>query len=116
MRMNLWILPALLACATLTGSCALFAPPSVPTPPTLPPQRVMPQTALQACQLVGQLPADPTQADLEMGYALRGAEILSCDARRELAVSIFERQNAEQVQWRDQLTRRSWWKRILERN
>jgi len=51
-----------------------------------------------------------------MGYALRGAEILSCDARRELAVSIFERQNAEQVQWRDQLTRRSWWKRILERN
>lgn len=73
----------------------------------------MPQTAKQPCQLVGRLPANPTQADLEMGYALRGAEILSCDARRALAVEIHERQNADQQQWQDQLTPRSWWQKLL---
>lgn len=113
MRPNLLTLTALIACATLTSSCALFAPVSAPVQPIAAPQRQMPQTAKEACQLVGRLPANPTLSDLEIGYALRGAEILSCDARRELAVEIHERQNAEQQQWRDQLTPRSWWQKIL---
>ena len=115
MRTNLSTLIALIACATLTSSCALFAPPSAPARPTLPPQRTMPATALQPCQLVGRLPANPTQADLEMGYALRGAEILSCDARRELAVDVHARQNAEQLQWQDQVTPASWWQKLTGR-
>ncbi|WP_242913475.1 hypothetical protein [Brevundimonas pishanensis] len=50
-----------------------------------------------------------------MGYALRGAEILSCDARRELAVDIHARQNADQLQWQDQLTPQSWWQKLTGR-
>ncbi len=78
----------------------------------MPPQREMPKTAIEPCQLVGRLPDDPSLADLEMGYALRGAEILSCDARRELAVQIHAGQHADQQQWLEKLTPRSWWQKL----
>jgi len=37
-----------------------------------------------------QLPDAPTQADLEVGYAQRGAAIVACDAARRLAVETHE--------------------------
>jgi hypothetical protein len=36
------------------------------------------------------LPAKPTEADLEIGYATRGAQLVACDAARRLAVQIQE--------------------------
>ena len=85
MRATLLTLTVLAACATLISSCATSGQPSAPV---IPPRREMPATAIQPCVLVGRLPASPTMADLEIGYAVRGAEILSCDARRQLAVDV----------------------------
>lgn len=45
----------------------------------------MPPAAEQACALYV-LPEMPTQADLEIGYATRGAQLIACDALRALAV------------------------------
>ncbi len=53
----------------------------------------MPQAARAACALY-RLPAAPTQADLEIGYATRGAEIVACDAARALAVQTHEAEHA----------------------
>ena len=36
------------------------------------------------------LPTAPTQADLEIGYVTRGAQIVACDAARALAVRTHE--------------------------
>ena len=45
----------------------------------------MPAEAARPCSLY-LLPETPMQADLEIGYAMRGAEIVACDAARALAV------------------------------
>jgi hypothetical protein len=45
----------------------------------------MPAEAAKACSLY-LLPQGPTQADLEIGYATRGAQVVACDAARALAV------------------------------
>ena len=45
----------------------------------------MPAEAAKACNLY-LLPQAPTQADLEIGYATRGAQVVACDAARALAV------------------------------
>jgi len=45
----------------------------------------MPAEASRPCSLY-RLPPNPTQADLEVGYASRGAQIVACDAARRLAV------------------------------
>lgn len=74
---------------------------------------MMPTTALQPCQLVGRLPTDPTMADLEIGYALRGAEILSCDARRQLAVDVHQAEHQDQDAWLKSSTPRPLWRRLL---
>jgi hypothetical protein len=76
----------------------------------------MPATAVQPCQLVGRLPADPTQADLEIGYALRGAEILSCDAKRGLAVDVHQAEHIDEDAWLKAITPAlPLWRRILSR-
>jgi hypothetical protein len=36
------------------------------------------------------LPDKPTEADLEIGYATRGAQLVACDAARRLAVQTHE--------------------------
>ncbi|WP_309607139.1 hypothetical protein [Phenylobacterium sp.] len=36
------------------------------------------------------LPTAPTQADLEIGYVTRGAQIVACNAARALAVGTHE--------------------------
>jgi len=80
--------PALLACAILTSSCATTIPRSVAAP------RVdMPQAARESCDLY-LLPQSPTQADLEIGYATRGAQIVACDAARALAVQTHAAEHA----------------------
>ena len=72
-----------IACALMTASCASW-PPS-PGAPRL----TMPAEARRACEL-HRLPERPTQADLEIGYATRGAQIVACDAARRLAVETLD--------------------------
>jgi hypothetical protein len=60
----------------------------------------MPAEAAQACSLY-LLPASPTMADLEVGYLTRGAQIVACDAARDLAVQTHSAEHALE----DQLTR-----------
>jgi hypothetical protein len=53
----------------------------------------MPAEAGRPCSLYV-LSAQPTQADLEIGYATRGAQIVACDAARRLAVQTHEAEHA----------------------
>jgi hypothetical protein len=53
----------------------------------------MPAEASNPCGLY-LLPPTPTQADLEIGYATRGAQILACDAARRLAVETHAAEHA----------------------
>jgi hypothetical protein len=82
------ILTAPLVCGMLTASCAS-------QPPTLPaaPRVEMPAEAAKACSLY-LLPQTPTQADLEIGYATRGAQVVACDAARALAVQTHAAEHA----------------------
>ena len=82
--MRPWILCAPIACALMTSSCAK---PLRPSPAA--PQLEMPGEARRPCEL-HRLPAAPTQADLEIGYAPRGAQIAACDAARRLAVDTHD--------------------------
>jgi hypothetical protein len=86
---------ALLGCAMLTASCAL-RPPRSPAVPRI----EMPAEATRACSLY-RLPENPTNADLEIGYAERGAALAICDAARALAVQTHAAEHALQ----DQLTK-----------
>lgn len=63
------------------------------------PRVEMPAEAVKSCALY-RLPANPKTADLEIGYATRGAEIVACDAARALAVQTHAAEHALQ----DQLT------------
>ncbi|MFL5297676.1 MAG: hypothetical protein ACJ798_14960 [Phenylobacterium sp.] len=45
------------------------------------------------------MPQRPTQADLEIGYATRGAELAACDAARALAVQTHAAEHALQDQF-----------------
>ena len=111
MRTTLSTLTVLAACALLISSCAPLAQPSAPT---VPPRRSMPATAAQPCSLVGRLPAQPVQADLEIGYAVRGAEILACDAKRGLAVDVHQAEHDDIDAWLKSTTPTSpWWRRLL---
>ncbi|MDB5476474.1 MAG: hypothetical protein JWP49_1985 [Phenylobacterium sp.] len=49
----------------------------------------MPAEASRPCSLYV-LPVKPSQADLEIGYATRGAQVVTCDAARRLAVQTHE--------------------------
>lgn len=46
------------------------------------------------------LPAVPASADLEAGYMGRGADIVACDAARQLAVDTLKAERALQDRWR----------------
>lgn len=70
--------------------------------------------ATQPCTLVGRLPAEPAQADLEIGYAVRGAEILACDAKRSLAVDVHQAEHDDQDAWLAAIApARPLWRRLL---
>lgn len=71
----------------------------------------MPSAAEQACPLYV-LPANPTLADLEIGYATRGTQIILCDGKRQLAVATHaaeHRLEAEQLKARERRLR-PWWR------
>jgi hypothetical protein len=53
----------------------------------------MPAEAVRACSLYV-LPAMPSQSDLEIGYATRGAQVVACDAARALAVQTHTAEHA----------------------
>ena len=74
--------PALLACAMLMTACAGR------TLPSAAPRIQMPQAAQTPCALY-RLPVAPTNADLEMGYATRGAQIVASAAARAMVVLLF---------------------------
>jgi hypothetical protein len=48
----------------------------------------MPAAAASPCALYV-LPEHPTEADLDIGYAARGANLVACDAARRLAVQTW---------------------------
>ena len=69
--------------------------------------------AAEACDLY-RLPARPTQADLEVGYATRGAQLVACDGRRELAVQTHQAEHDLERKWaaaREERGR-AWWRRL----
>lgn len=86
---------AWLACAPLMTACA-GRPLALPAAPRVD----MPSAATQPCSLY-QLPQTPTEADLEIGYAMRGAALAACDAARALAVQTHAAEHALQ----DQITK-----------
>lgn len=71
----------------------------------------MPDTARTPC-LVATLPAEPTQFDLELAYVQRGAEIVACDARRDLAVRTHDSEHADEAAWL-KAQRPSLWLRLI---
>ena len=79
---------ALLVFALTTTSCA-SRPRTSPTAPRL----ELPAEARRACDL-HRLPEAATVADLEIGYATRGAQIVACDAARRLAVETLDAEHA----------------------
>jgi len=97
--MRLWTRLALLACAPTIASCAssltLPAAPRIETPPE----------ARRTCE-IHLLPERPTLADLEIGYATRGAQIAACDAARRLAVETHEAEHALEEEARRPVRRR----------
>ena len=94
--MRPWTLIVLLACGISTSACA-GRPPAWPAAPRL----TRPALAERPC-ILPRLPSAPTIADLEAGYAARGAEIASCDAARRLAVETHAAEHALE----DQASRR----------
>ena len=79
---------ALFGCALTMSSCAT-RPPTSPAAPRL----AMPEEARRPCEL-HRIPERATQADLEVGYATRGAQIVACDAARRLAVETHDSEHA----------------------
>lgn len=100
---------ALIACALTTASCAG----SAPRLPAAPPQLQTPPAAAAPCPIY-LLPDLPTQADLEIGFATRGAQILGCDGFRDLAVQTHEAEHRLEAAWAAELAARDrpLWKRV----
>ena len=80
MRPSLSIPTALIVCAAMTASCASWRPAPAPL---LPPP--LPEMATRPCS-IAILPDQPTWADLEAAYVLRGRQLVECDLGRRLAV------------------------------
>ncbi len=97
---NLSIRIALAALLSTTANCAA-SPPEFASPPRL----ALPVEATKPCRL-DRLPDQPTAADLEVGYAARGAALVACDAARRLAVRTLEAERALQDRWRAEAARR----------
>lgn len=72
-----------LVCGLTTTNCA--SRPALPAAPRL----EIPTEARRPCELY-RLPQSTTEADLEIGYAARGAALVACDAARRLAVDTHD--------------------------
>ena len=99
--MRFLTLIGLIALVAPTANCASSSPISLDVPPRI----EMPQTASAPCELYV-LPPHPSQGDLDIGYATRGAQLVACDVARRLAVATFE---AEHKLQKKQPVRRRWW-------
>ena len=97
-----WIRLAPIALSATIASCAASLPPSA-----VPPRLTLPQAATTPCVLA-RLPDAPTQGDLEVAYAARGAALIACDGARELAVETLLAERALQDRWRAAQTPRRW--------
>lgn len=78
-----WTLLAPLGCALMTTACAGSASWTAPDP-----RLTLPEVATRPCRLPI-LPSDPTRADLERGYVLRGVALVECDAARRTALDVL---------------------------
>lgn len=85
---------ALVVCTILTAACAG----SPRTSKVAPPRLILPIEATRPCTLAT-LPAEPTLGDLEAAYAMRGAQIVACDAARRLAVDTLAAERAAVHAW-----------------
>lgn len=96
-----------IACAVTTASCAV----SPPTSGVAPPRLALPILSQTPCVLP-RLPDRPTQADLEIAYADRGAALVGCDAARGLAVETLTAERALQDRWlaMQRQLKRPWWR------
>lgn len=79
MRLILSRLTAPLAFALMIAACATSPR------PVAPPRLTLPDAATKSCALAV-LPDNPTTADLDAAYMQRGAQVVTCDAARGLAI------------------------------
>lgn len=99
MRTNLLRRAALLACISMTASCAGLRPALTDAP-----RLSLPEIAERPCELP-LIPDEPTTADLEAAYAQRGAAIVKCDAARQLAIDTLTAERSIIDQWLKQRQR-----------
>ena len=85
MRTHPWTLTVWLAYGLLITGCASSPRPSAPV-------LTLPEVVRQPCRL-SFLPENPTEADLEAGYADRGVAVALCDGKRDLAVQAVDAQS-----------------------
>lgn len=71
----------------------------------------MPDEARKPCALYT-LPQNATQADEETGYTARGAQVVSCDRARALAVQTFDLEHQLQAKALEAHAAREkpWWR------
>ncbi len=100
MRPSLWIRLAPVAFAPMIANCAGSSSISTAAPPRL----TLAEAATRPCALAT-LPERASRADLDAAYAVRGAQIVSCDAARRLAVETLTAERELQDRWRRGLER-----------
>jgi hypothetical protein len=71
----------------------------------------MPAAAASPCALY-MLPGNPTESDLDIGYATRGANLIACDAARRLAVQTWAAEH--ELQDRRAAAKRGWLSRWFD--
>ena len=85
-----WTRFVLIVCALMTTNCAASPPTSV-----APPRLSVPAEAIRPCELA-RLPEAPTLTDLDVAYLTRGAQLVTCDAARRLALESWMTERAMQ--------------------
>lgn len=108
---------AALASLSMMAACAPSVPRSVASQaPAQPPRFQTPAWVLLPCQLPI-LPAEASQADLDLAYAARGEALIDCDTARAMAVDLLDRERRAQDEAQQSATRRrqSFWDRLLRR-
>lgn len=104
--MNCFHLTGLVVCSIMIANCA--GSPRIYRAAS--PQVEMPPAATRPCAIY-LLPDTPSEADLEIGYATRGAQLVACDAARDLAVRVHAAEHqleAAQAKARSE-RQRPWW-------
>lgn len=109
MRTTLCLMSGLIACATMIAGCA-----TSPPEPVRPPRLTLPEAATRPC-LLPVLPDHPTSADLDAAYVARGAQIVTCDGARMLAVETIEAERRLIDEWLkiEERRRQGWLGRLV---